>query len=224
MKRAYLLVRANWLSAFPRLVSYKQWLARLHALSALVGQLLRSVALSPAESDNFYLLDSKPIPVCHPLRHGRVRLLREDGAYFGKCSRGWFFGFKLHLLIAERGHVLGALLAPGNWTDREPALALAWATEGGAALGDLGYAGPELAEAVKAEAGVLLLTVADGGARGCLRRALLSSVWERVETVFSQLWHRFIDRVFSRSWEGLWNTIKLKLLHHNLAHAGVLSV
>jgi len=29
--------------------------------------------------------------------------------------------------------------------------------------------------------------------------------------------------VFSRSWNGLWNTIKLKVLHYNLVHAGVIS-
>jgi Transposase DDE domain len=224
LKQAYLLVRANWAVAFPRLCSYKQWVARLHALSTLVGQLLRSAALALVEADNFYLIDSKPIPVCHPLRHGRVRLLREDGAYFGKSSRGWYFGFKLHLIVAERGHVLGAVLTPANWTDREPALALCWGVEGGAALGDLGYAGAEVADTVLAEAEVLALTPADGGARGSARRSLLSSVRERIETVFSQLWSRFVDRVFSRSWEGLWSTIKLKLLYYNLVHAGVLSV
>ena len=224
LKRAYELVRDNWRAAFPALCSYKQWVARLHALSGLVGRLLRSVAIAPAEADNFYLMDSKPIPVCHPIRHGRARLLREDGAYFGRTSKGWFFGFKLHLLIAERGHVLGAVLTPANWDDRDPALALCWAVEGGAVLADLGYRGEELAAALDAEAEVLLLTVADGGARKSERRALLSSVRERVETTLSQMWGRFVDRVFSRSWAGLWTTIKLKLLHYNLVHAGVLSV
>lgn len=224
LKRTYLLVRANWRSAFPRLSSYKQWVARLHALSALVGQLLCAVTLRLSEADNFYLLDSKPIPVCHPIRHGRVRLLREDGAYFGKSSRGWFFGFKLHLLTSERGHVLGAALSPANWDDRDPALALLWAAEGGAVLGDLGYTGEELAATLLEEADMLVLTPRDGGLRGNARRALLSSVRERVETVFSQLWSRFVDRVCSRSWEGLWSTIKLKLLHYNLVHAGVVSV
>jgi hypothetical protein len=224
LKKAHKLVRENWRSAFPRLCSYKQWISRLHALSGLVGRLLRWVALKPAEADNFYLLDSKPVPVCHPIRHGRVRLLREDGAYFGKTSKGWFFGFKLHLLIAERGHVLGALLTPANWDDRDPALALCWATEGGAVLADLGYRGDEFTAGLWEEAEVLLLTPADGGARKSARRALLSSVRERIETTLSQLWGRFVDRVFSRSWAGLWTTIKLKLLHYNLVHAGILSV
>jgi len=54
------------------------------------------------------------------------------------------------------------------------------------------------------------------------KRALISSVRERVERTLSQLWTRFIDRVFSRSWNGLWNTIKLKLVHHNLCKAGII--
>jgi hypothetical protein len=29
--------------------------------------------------------------------------------------------------------------------------------------------------------------------------------------------------VFSRSWEGLWNTLQLKVLYYNLRHAGILS-
>src|SRR4051794_32224366 len=57
-----------------------------------------STAQIPAQSPAFYLIDAQPLPVCHPLRHGRVRLLREDGAYWGKTSKGWFFGFKLHVL------------------------------------------------------------------------------------------------------------------------------
>ena len=224
LKKAYELARDNWRSAFPHLCSYQQWMARLHALSGVVGQLVRAVALKLSEADNFYLMDSKPIPICHPIRHGRVRLLREEGAYFGKTSKGWFFGFKLHLLTSARGHILGALLTPANTDDRDPALALCWTTAGGAVLGDLGYRGDDVTASLFEEAEVLLLTPADGGARRSPRRALLSSVRERVETTLSQLWSRFVDRVFSRSWVGLWTTIKLKLLHYNLVHAGLLSI
>jgi transposase len=224
LKKAYQLVKDNWRAAFPHLVSYKQWVQRLHALSAVVGQLVRAVSLKLSEADNFYLMDSKPIPVCHPMRHGRVRLLREDGAYFGKTSKGWFFGFKLHLLIAERGHILGAVLSPANWNDRDPAPALCDVAQGGVVLADLGYTGDEFACQLMEQLEVLLLTPTDGGIRKSAGRALLSSVRERIETTLSQLWSRFVDRVFSRSWAGLWTTIKLKMLHYNLVHAGLLSI
>jgi len=33
---------------------------------------------------------------------------------------GWFFGFKLHLIINENGELLNATLTPGNVDDRSP--------------------------------------------------------------------------------------------------------
>ena len=43
-------------------------------------------------------------------------------------------------------------------------------------------------------------------------RFVLSQVRQQVETTFSQLWRKVVGRVFSRSWEGLWNTLQLKVL------------
>ena len=98
LKETYQKIRDNHRAAFPHLPSYKQWLARLHTLNHLVSDLLlASTALLSGQS-KLYLIDSKPIPVCHPLRHGSLRLMREDGAHFGKTKKGWFFGFKLHAL------------------------------------------------------------------------------------------------------------------------------
>jgi transposase len=221
LKHAYRSAQANWRSAFPLLPSYSQWLARLHALSGVVGQLLQAAGEQAAGAERFYLLDSKPIPVCKSIRHGRVRLLREEGAYFGKTSTGWFFGFKLHVLIQQQGAILATLLTPGNWSDEGEAVALALCVNGGIGLADLAYQGPELFLSLWEEAGLCLMTPA-AAARGSARRALISSVRERIETAFSGLWARFIDRVFSRSWEGLWSTLKLKMLHYNLCLAGIL--
>ena len=33
---------------------------------------------------------------------------------------GWFFGFKLHLIINDRGEILNFMFTPGNVDDREP--------------------------------------------------------------------------------------------------------
>ena len=217
LKQTYRLVQRTFASAFPCLPSYAQWLARLHALSPVVGRLIQA-ALPPLPS-RLYLMDSKPIPLCKPIRHGRVRLLREEGSAFGMNSTGWFFGFKLHALLHEHGAVLCALLTGGDWNDRACGLALGWATDGGIVLADRGYRSQPLKQALAEEAELLLLTPAD--AQGVDRR-LLRSVRQRIETSFSELWNRFIDRVFSRSFEGLWCAIKLKLLHYNLCHAGLI--
>ena len=175
------------------------------------------------------MIDGLPIRVCKPIRHGRVRLLREDGAYFGKSSTGWFFGFKLHAMVHYTGTIVSAILTPANFDEREAALALALSVDGGILLGDLGYRSKAnwLAETLAEEADMLLVHPADAGdkiqdARVNPRRALISSVRERVETSFSGLWQRFIDRNLSRSWQGLWSTLKLKMLHFNLCQSGYL--
>ena len=97
LKHAYLIIATDFAPAFPRLPSYCQFMARLHTLQPIVGRLIQFVL--PKLEDDIYLMDSKPIPVsraerssdggCKIARHGRVRLLREDGAYSGKNSCGW---------------------------------------------------------------------------------------------------------------------------------------
>jgi Transposase DDE domain len=217
LKQTYDLIADNFAPAFPRLCSYPQWLQRLHRLSPVIGRLFEAARL--LGRCRLYLMDSKPIPVCKAIRHGRVRLLRDDGAYFGKSSAGWFFGFKLHTLRDINGCIVDAILTGGNLDDRGPASELGEAVDGGIVLADLGYEGPQLAELLAEGNELLLMTRRDVPDR----RELHSSVRQGIETLFSQLWHRFIDRVFSRSWRGLWNTIKLKLLSYNLRHCGIVS-
>jgi hypothetical protein len=194
-------------------------MARLQALTGPIRALLSATMQLPTGSTAFYLIDAKPLPVCHRLRHGRVRLLREDGAYWGKTSQGWVFGFKLPVLRPLDGRMVNLMLTPGNGDDRAPVLTLLEGVEGGVTLGDLGYRGQQRAEEWAEEAGMLVLTRADAPEKKCL----LAQVRQAMETTLSQLWYRFLDRVFSRSWRGLWNTVPLKVLHYNLRHAGVLT-
>jgi len=220
LKQTYRLVARNWRTAFPHLPSYTQWVLRLHHLLPHVSGLLAATCTHSLTAARLYLIDSTPIPLCHPLRHGRVRLLRDEGAYFGKTSKGWFFGFKLHVLRHISGRVLNVILTPGNWDDREPALALVQNVDGGIALGDLGYRGPECTTTL-AEEGQMLLVTRD---QVPAHRFVLSQVRQGIETTFSQLWRKFLNRVFSRSWQGLWTTLQLKVLYYNLVHAGIVSV
>jgi hypothetical protein len=141
LKQTYRLVAANYRSAFPRLCSYQQWIARLHALAGVRSALLQATTQQLNSSAAFYLIDAKPLPVCHPVRHRRVRLRREEGAWFGKTSKGWFFGFKLHVLRHINGRIVNLVLTPGNGDERAPVLALLEGLEGGITLGDLGYRG-----------------------------------------------------------------------------------
>jgi transposase len=220
LKRVFLLVVANDARAFSAPISYQQWLHRLHALAPQIQALLAATGRQVYGTACVYLMDSKPIPICLPIRHGRVRLLRDDGAYFGKTSKGWFFGFKLHLIRDLTGRILNVVLTPGNWTDHDAALALGFNVAGGVVIADLGYRGAATQDLLWKEADLLLLTKDDVAAP---QRFFLSQLRQGVETTFSQLWRELIDRVGARSWHGLWNTTMLKLLHFQWTQTGRLT-
>jgi hypothetical protein len=63
----------------------------------------------------------------------------------GKSSMGWFFGFKLHLIVNECGQLLAFRLTPGNTDDRQP---IPHMTHGlwGKLFGDKGYLSQSLFE------------------------------------------------------------------------------
>lgn len=159
------------------------------------------------------------MPRCLPLRHGRVRWLGEEGADLGKTSKGWGFGCNLPLLRPGDGRVLKVLLTPGTWEDRAVALALVQGVDGGITRGDWGSRGNDCATELAEEAARLLLTRAQAPAH----RFVLRQVRQQLEPTFSQLGWKFVDRVCSRSWLGLWNTLHLKVLCYNLRHARILS-
>ena len=73
LKQTYRLVAQNWRTAFPQLPSYKQWLTRVHHLLPQVGRLLVTTCTHACQAARLYLIDSKPTPLCQPIRHGRVR-------------------------------------------------------------------------------------------------------------------------------------------------------
>ena len=56
---------------------------------------------------------------------------------------GWFYGFKLHLVVNERGELLAFQITPGNVDDRRPVAEL---TRGltGRLIGDRGYISQQL--------------------------------------------------------------------------------
>jgi transposase len=83
------------------------------------------------------IVDSTPIAVCDNLRIARHKVFAGLAAR-GKSSTGWFFGFKLHVVINHRGEILAIRLTPGNVDDRKPVPGLCQSLFG-KLFGDKGY-------------------------------------------------------------------------------------
>ena len=54
------------------------------------------------------------------MEHHAVNISYKGIAQRGKCSMGWFFGFKLHLICNEKGELLNFMITPGDVDDRKP--------------------------------------------------------------------------------------------------------
>ncbi|EOR94594.1 Mobile element protein [Arcticibacter svalbardensis MN12-7] len=59
-----------------------------------------------------FFVDSTPIRVCQNKRNKANKVFR-DTTEVGKSTMGWFFGFKLHLVINDRGEIIHFLISQG---------------------------------------------------------------------------------------------------------------
>ncbi len=66
-------------------------------------------------------------------------------AAFGRTSIGWFFGFKIHLVINHIGELMGFKVTRGNRHDGKAGVSLLSKLKG-LAFGDKGYLGKKLFE------------------------------------------------------------------------------
>ena len=93
--------------------------------------------------------------MCHNRRIGRHRVFAPL-AQRGKHSVGWFFGFKLPLIIKDRDELLACRLTAANVDNRRPVLSLIqrlW----GKLFGDKGYLSQPLTEQLR-QRGITLIT------------------------------------------------------------------
>jgi hypothetical protein len=102
--------------AFPGVVSYS-WFIRL--MSQAFVPLLMYLLSQRGQCTGIAFMDSTPIKVCHNRRISRHKVFSGLAAR-GKTTMGWFFGFKLHLIVNDCGEILSFQLTPGNVDDRVP--------------------------------------------------------------------------------------------------------
>lgn len=103
-------------SEFPHLVSYTRFVA---LIPTMMLPLLAYLQSRYGTCTGISFIDSTSLEVCDPKRISQHRVFALD-AKWGKSSMGWFFGFKLHLAVNDRGELLACCLTPGSVDDRTP--------------------------------------------------------------------------------------------------------
>ncbi len=136
-------------------------------------------------------IDTSTIAVCHKKRISKNKVF--DGlAEISKSTYGWFFGFKLHLVINEIGEIQALTLTKGNVDDRKP-LPILTKRLTGLLFGDKGYIKKELFERLF-DRGLKLVTKVKKGMKNVLitlKEKILLRKRSIIETVFDSLKNKF---------------------------------
>lgn len=178
-------VQAQWRGAFPGLVSYGRFVEWIPSTLLPLCAYLRSCFGS---CTGISFLDATSLKVCHNRRIAQHKVFKDLAAR-GKTSVDWFFGFKLHLVINDKGELLNFTVTPGNVDDRTPVPKLLQRLLG-QVFADKGYVSQKLAQQLMQTTGVQLVTKLRRNMKNRLMRLsdrLMLRKRAIIETVIDQL-------------------------------------
>lgn len=165
-KHFYLFyVQRHMQGDFPQTVSYNRFVELTQSVVLPMAIFLKTCCLGKCTGISF--VDSTPIRVCKEKRISRNKVFKGT-ATTGKSTVGWFYGFKLHIVINDKGEILNFAVTQANVDDREPLK-----NEGflksvfGKLFADKGYISKELV-AILFTDGVQLVTGIRNNMKNCL--------------------------------------------------------
>jgi DDE family transposase len=177
---------------FPHLVSYQRFVALIPSVLVPLLAYLRS---RYGACTGISFIDSTSLEVCDPRRISQHGVFATD-ARRGKTSMGWFYGFKLHLAVNDRGELLACCLTPGNVDDRTPVPRMVKGLRG-KLFGDRGYISAPLTQLLFEE-GLQLITRLRKSMKNQLmhlsdklllrKRAIIESIIDQLKNI-SQIEH-----------------------------------
>ncbi len=126
---------------FPSLVGYSRF---VQLTSEAFFPMFCFVKEHQGVCEGILFIDSTVLTVCHVKRASSHRTFKKQ-AQWGKTTTGWFFGFKLHLVINHHAEIVAFKLTSGNIDDRKPVPDMIKGMKG-KAFADRGYISEKLTQ------------------------------------------------------------------------------
>ena len=190
---------------FPHVVSYNRFVELERTVAIPLTIFIKKVLLGKCTGISF--VDSTPLRVCKNQRI-HIHKVFKGIAQRGKCSMGWFFGFKLHLICNEKGELLNFMITPGDVDDRKPLEYKAFTNFlYGKLVGDKGYVSKDLFRKLFVD-GIQLITKLKINMKGALmtvsdrvllrKRAIIETINDELKNIaqVEHSRHRCFDNFF----------------------------
>ena len=205
-------VKKHMKSEFPQTVSYNRFVELQKKVVVKLSIFLKMFCLGKCSGISY--IDSTPIRVCHIKREKQHKVFKGF-AQKGQCSLGWFYGFKLHLIINDKGEILDFIITPGNIDNRKPLSDMNLHKRiFGKLFGDKGYISKDLFEQLFID-GVHLITKIKKNMKNSLmllqdkialrKRALIETVNDELKNIcqVEHTRHRSFDNFVTNLLSGL---------------------
>jgi len=166
MKHFYLnYVQKHLSKEFPNTVSYNRFTELMQSSILAMSMFLKTCCLGDCTGISF--VDSTSVRVCKNKRIKRNKVFKGI-AELGKSTMGFFFGFKLHLIINDKGEIINFVITQGNVDDREPLKNQKFVEKiMGKLFGDKGYISAPLTQLLFVD-GIQLITSIKKNMKNCL--------------------------------------------------------
>ena len=99
-----------------KLVSYNRFVELMPKVLPIL--FLLSQLQKTKNKSGVFFIDSFKLDVCHNARISGHKVFKGL-AQRGKASTGWFYGFKVHLVINTVGEIMSFYVTPGNVSDKD---------------------------------------------------------------------------------------------------------
>ena len=127
---------------FPKCVSYNRFVELQKRLVQPLAVYLKTRGLGKCTGISF--IDSTPLKVSHIKREKQHKVF-EGIAEKTFRTMGWYFGFKLHLIVNDKGEIVDFLITKANVDNRQPLKDKTFHEKVfGKIYGDKGYLGKDL--------------------------------------------------------------------------------
>lgn len=206
-------IAVHYLHLFPDLVTYERFNQLQSRLFMPMLMYFKNRCQGKCTGISF--IDSTPLQVCHIKREKQHKVFRGI-AEKSKSTMGWYFGFKLHLIINDKGEVLSFCFSKANVDDRDRKIMSIMTKEVfGKLFGDRGYISQKLAEYLwndgielvyKRRKNMKKMNISDTDKILLRKRAVIESVNDELKNICS------IQHTRHRSLQGFFNNVVSALI------------